>query len=102
MDKTKCITFDPAAQNALPEHLKAKMKADRDMARAKTSNPKYAYCLKGYEHEGIRFDAGYIEVILKGERFIPNENWRYATEEEVDNYFATPLFSRPKGRILIK
>lgn len=30
MDKIKCITFDPAAQQALPDHIKAKMKADRD------------------------------------------------------------------------
>ena len=27
MDKIKCITFDPAAQEALPDHIKAKMKA---------------------------------------------------------------------------
>lgn len=33
MDKIKCITFDKAAQNALPEHIKAKMKADREKAR---------------------------------------------------------------------
>ena len=24
MDKTKCITFDPVAQEALPDHIKAK------------------------------------------------------------------------------
>ncbi len=29
----KCITFDKAAQDALPEHIKAKMRADRDKAR---------------------------------------------------------------------
>lgn len=33
MDKTKCITFDSAAQEALPDHIKAKMKAARDKAR---------------------------------------------------------------------
>jgi hypothetical protein len=33
MDKIKCITFDKAAQDALPEHIKAKMKADREKAR---------------------------------------------------------------------
>lgn len=33
MDKTKCITFDPVAQEALPDHIKAKMKADRDKAK---------------------------------------------------------------------
>lgn len=29
----KCITFDREAQDALPEHIKAKMKADREKAR---------------------------------------------------------------------
>ena len=33
MDKIKCITFDPAAQEALPDHIKAKMKAARAKAR---------------------------------------------------------------------
>lgn len=31
MDKTKCITFDKEAQDALPEHIK--MKADKDKAK---------------------------------------------------------------------
>ena len=35
MDKIKCITFDKASQNALPERIKAKMKADRENARRK-------------------------------------------------------------------
>ncbi len=30
--KTKCITFDKQAQDALPEEIKAKMKADREKA----------------------------------------------------------------------
>lgn len=34
MNKTKCITFDKAAQDALPEHIKDKMKADRTIAKA--------------------------------------------------------------------
>ena len=29
----KCITFDKAAQDSLPEHIKAKIKADRDKVR---------------------------------------------------------------------
>lgn len=28
MNQTKCITFAKAEQDALPEHIKAKMKAD--------------------------------------------------------------------------
>ena len=33
MNKIKCITFDKDAQDALPQHIKDKMKADRDNAR---------------------------------------------------------------------
>ena len=33
-DNIRCITFDKEAQDNLPEHIKAKMKADRDKARA--------------------------------------------------------------------
>lgn len=30
MDKIKCITFDKDAQDSFPDHIKAKMKADRE------------------------------------------------------------------------
>jgi predicted SprT family Zn-dependent metalloprotease len=30
MERIKCITFDKNAQDNLPEHIKAKMKADRE------------------------------------------------------------------------
>ena len=33
MDKIKCITFDNNAQDSLPQHIKDKMKIDRDNAR---------------------------------------------------------------------
>ena len=33
MDRIKCITFDKKAQDNLPEHIKAKMKADRETAK---------------------------------------------------------------------
>jgi hypothetical protein len=35
MDKIKCITFDKNAQDSLPQHIKDKMKADRDNAERK-------------------------------------------------------------------
>lgn len=38
MDKIKSITFDKEAQDNLPQHIKDKMKADRDNARKKTKN----------------------------------------------------------------
>lgn len=97
MNQTKCITFAKAEQDALPEHIKAKMKADRDKARAEQLK-QYAYCTKSYVNNGIAFDTGYIESIPKGEIFLPNANWRCATVSEVREYFNTPLFKRPKGR----
>ena len=33
MERIKCITFDKEAQDSLPEHIKAKMKADREKSR---------------------------------------------------------------------
>jgi DnaJ-class molecular chaperone len=50
MNTPKCITFDQEAQNNLPDHIKAKMKADRDNAR---QNKKATVCPecngKGYK-----------------------------------------------------
>ena len=40
MDKIKCITFDKKAQDSLPQHIKDKMKADRDNARKNKQNEK--------------------------------------------------------------
>lgn len=99
MDKPKCITFDKAAQDALPEHIKAKMKADRDKARAGRME-RYAYCKHSYVIDGLGFDSGYIKAVPKGEMFLPNANWRNATVSEVREFFSTPSFKRPKGRYL--
>ena len=35
MEKIKCITFDKEAQNNIPQHIKDKMKADREKAQNK-------------------------------------------------------------------
>lgn len=93
----KCIIFDPGAQNALPDHIKAKMKANQEKARTSKSKP-YAYCKKSYTNNGLSFDVGYIEAIGSGERFSPNEHWRYATEKEIEDYFDINYLNRPKGR----
>lgn len=99
MDKTKCITFDLEAQEALPDHIKAKMKADRD--KVKAEQPKlYAYCKRSYVNDNLAFDAGYIEAIKKGQRFETNDYWRYATVSEVRDYYSMPAFKRSKGRYL--
>lgn len=41
MDKTKCITFDPAAQEVLPEHIKAKMEAFKAVDHAQHDKESY-------------------------------------------------------------
>lgn len=46
MEKIKCITFDKNAQDSLPQHIKDKMKADREKAQSE----KYFTC-KGCNHE---------------------------------------------------
>ena len=38
MQKIKCITFDKKAQDSLPEHIKSKMKADREKAEKQHEN----------------------------------------------------------------
>ena len=60
MDKTKCITFDKAAQNALPEHIKDKMKADRTIAKA------IRFCQKIAKIEkGCAPSAGYMQELIE-------------------------------------
>lgn len=41
MDKTKCITFDPAAQEALPDHIKAKMETVKAVSHAQLDMESY-------------------------------------------------------------
>ncbi len=40
IEPIRCITFDKEAQDNLPDHIKAKMKADRDKAREELNNNK--------------------------------------------------------------
>lgn len=41
MDKTKCITFDPVAQEALPDHIKAKMETGKVVDYARHDKESY-------------------------------------------------------------
>lgn len=60
MKKTKCITFDKAAQDALPEHIKDKMKADRTIAKA------IKFCQKIAKIEkGCAPSAGYMQELIE-------------------------------------
>lgn len=60
MNKTKCITFDKAAQDALPEHIKDKMKTDRTIAKA------IKFCQKIAKIEkGCAPSAGYMQELIE-------------------------------------
>ena len=51
MGKIKCITFDKAAQDALSEHIKEKMREDRDKFRQGLI--KCPYCDRWYSKNDI-------------------------------------------------
>ncbi|TCO88130.1 hypothetical protein EV202_12713 [Bacteroides heparinolyticus] len=60
MKGTKCITFDKKAQNALPEKIKEKMKADRTVAKA------LRFCQRIARMEkGCAPSAGYMQEIIE-------------------------------------
>lgn len=64
MERTKCITFDKAAQDALPEHIKEKMKADR----AKAREERILNRLKdGEQFTGTHFARNVTPIEIKGE-----------------------------------
>lgn len=64
MDRIKSITFDKEAQNALPKHIKDKMRADRKEAEAKQLLiPRVSNCVcKNPETEHIH---GLIKICIK-------------------------------------
>ncbi|WP_315352459.1 hypothetical protein [Phocaeicola abscessus] len=60
MQRTKCITFDKEAQDALPEQIKEKMKADRTVAKALRFCQRIARMEKGYAPS-----VGYMQEIIE-------------------------------------
>jgi copper homeostasis protein CutC len=60
MNRVKCITFDKEAQDALPEHIKNKMKADRIAARAINFCERIAKMEKGCAPS-----AGYMQELIE-------------------------------------
>ncbi|MCI7071298.1 MAG: hypothetical protein MR982_10130 [Bacteroides pyogenes] len=60
MKKTNCITFDKEAQDALPEQIKEKMKADRTVAKA------LRFCQRIARMEkGCAPSVGYMQEIIE-------------------------------------
>lgn len=60
MNKMKCITFDKAAQDALPEAINAKMKADKIAAKA------IKFCQRIAKMEkGCAPSAGYMQELIE-------------------------------------
>ena len=64
MKRIKCITFDKAAQDALPEHIKAKMKADRVAARERDCLQKIS---EGCKFTGTHFAGIVTPIEIEGE-----------------------------------
>ena len=60
MSETKCITFDKAAQDALPEHIKTKMHADKMVAKA------IEFCQRIAERRRIRKKYRMTDEELRG------------------------------------
>ncbi len=72
--KIKCITFDKDAQDALPEDIKAKMKADREEARLKMEREKdkFYVVLEMLKKAGIKdVDSTKLIVLTGGNRTTP-------------------------------
>lgn len=63
MENFKCITFDSNAQDLLPEHIKAKMKADKEKAKKTTSYSRFEPEIKEYA-EGVNniFSPSKVDV----------------------------------------
>ena len=94
MEKIKCITFDKAAQDAIPQHIKDKMKADRDKAEKeleskglnipcvvnmalKTKLGEDRTTLNGYE-ELIRLPfEQQREILIEVIDMMNHDEWRY-------------------------
>ena len=108
MDKMKCITFDKSAQDSLPEHIKAKMKADRELARAKqdmhdmlakdlerwNNSMRYRqwiYCHKGYDTDATFLERGDMHRNYSTRPVMNTENWRPATKQEIIDYYEKHL-----------
>jgi hypothetical protein len=73
-NKMKCITFDKAAQDALPEEIKAKMKADRERAQTeKKSKTQYSWFPKG---------GNCYDVFDSIEKAVEDAQRRYDNEDE--------------------
>lgn len=104
MDNVKCITFDKAAQESLPEHIKAKMKADREIARAKRdvrdmlvkdlerwNNSmgfrQWIYCHKEYELEYMVNYKGDMHRNDSTRPVMNTDNWMPATKQEIIDYY---------------
>ena len=61
--KNKCITFDKEAQNNLPQHIKDKMKADREKAQNKQITKAFYFGAK------VKFISADIHQNLKGKAY---------------------------------
>ena len=59
---------------------------------------KYIICIKPYKIDSVCFDYGYIEKWTSARPLSNDDNWRTATDKEVENFFNTETVKRPNGR----
>jgi frataxin-like iron-binding protein CyaY len=89
--KMKCITFDKAAQDALPEAVKAKMKADREQAqKEKKSKTWYSWFPKNGDCPDI-FNS--IGEAAKDAQYKYNNG--YEPYEDGDEYTSSIIYVGP-------
>lgn len=72
MDKTKCITFDPAAHEALPDHIKAKMEAVKAVDHAQPDKESYLrYIIRnGDKTYFVKFYNNDKKLLVHADNFI--------------------------------
>ena len=63
VEKTRCITFDKGAQDALPENIKAKMKADREKARNESRYEEIRNCKTPEELSCVIWTKGFEDAM---------------------------------------
>ena len=81
MEEIKCITFDKAAQDNLPQEIKDKMKADREKAEAKDYLTSHYPTTKDADWDNDYLPLNHILDLMVG--FKKEVNQEQPTEEHI-------------------
>jgi len=61
----KCITFDRKAQDALPDHIKARMKVDREKARKQLVENKSGHHCPYCDHIEMEINSHFAHIEME-------------------------------------